>query len=446
VEIVATFQTDYFISGIAPFGDALVILAFMPDADVASSEAAGVNGSGGDGGEATDGSRTGAAIDDTVAEGGSRDAASDGRRPPSQRPEVRIVSWTNEDLTCDALGIKGFEAYQANDYRLAALLPVATGKDGGVGAGGVSGADWGSSAMTGDKASAARRRHWWRAGDEPLYYLVSPQDVVLGRPRTVDDHLQWLVQRGDFEEALEACEAAESAGTLNLGGGGGGGSGGGMGLVGEDSSTELEVSGGGGGKDGAGVHCGQTDRGGGGGGVGGGTSPVLDQIAAKYLDRLLSDGQASKAAALCPRLLRGSAAAWERWVFHFAHLRQLPCLAPYIPTQAPQLKDTVYEVVLNAFLANAGDHARFLATVKAWPARLYSVPGLISAVRQRIATSSGGGDGGLSLVHGRQRSDLQPIRSSGGIGGGDSPVLKEALAELYLADGQRERALAKPKP
>ena len=84
--------------------------------------------------------------------------------------------------------------------------------------------------------------------------------------------------------------------------------------------------------------------GGGAGGGGGGTSTVLDQIAAKYLDRLLSDGESSKAAALCPRLLRGSAAAWERIVFHFAHLRQLPCLAPYIPTESPVLKDTVYEV------------------------------------------------------------------------------------------------------
>ena len=30
-----------------------------------------------------------------------------------------------------------------------------------------------------------------------------------------------------------------------------------------------------------------------------------------------SDG----AAALCPRVLRGDASAWERWVFHFAHVR-----------------------------------------------------------------------------------------------------------------------------
>lgn len=30
VDIVASFQTSYFISGIAPFGDSLVILAYIP--------------------------------------------------------------------------------------------------------------------------------------------------------------------------------------------------------------------------------------------------------------------------------------------------------------------------------------------------------------------------------------------------------------------------------
>jgi hypothetical protein len=39
----------------------------------------------------------------------------------------------------------------------------------------------------------------------------------------------------------------------------------------------------------------------------------------------------------------------DRWVFHFAHLRQLPCLAPYIPISNPQLRDTVYEVCFNPY-------------------------------------------------------------------------------------------------
>ena len=118
VEIVAMFQTDYFISGIAPFGDALVILAFMPDDDVDAEDGDG-------GGENNNNNAIGAGGDYASPNGGG---GGDGRRRPSQRPEVRIVSWTNEDLTCDALGIKGFEAYQANDYRLAALLPAASGR------------------------------------------------------------------------------------------------------------------------------------------------------------------------------------------------------------------------------------------------------------------------------------------------------------------------------
>jgi hypothetical protein len=37
----------------------------------------------------------------------------------AQRPEVRIVTWQNEELTRDALPIYGFEHYKAKDYVLA---------------------------------------------------------------------------------------------------------------------------------------------------------------------------------------------------------------------------------------------------------------------------------------------------------------------------------------
>lgn len=36
--------------------------------------------------------------------------------------------------------------------------------------------------------------------------------------------------------------------------------------------------------------------------------------------------------------------AFDRWVFHFAHLRQLPVLVPYMPTENPRMRDTAYEV------------------------------------------------------------------------------------------------------
>lgn len=94
-----------------------------------------------------------------------------------------------------------------------------------------------------------------------------------------------------------------------------------------------------------------------------------NQVGSRYLDHLIVERKYGEAASLCPKLLRGSPSAWERykylktmkyvgnllvievqlvifsrWVFHFAHLRQLPVLVPYIPTENPILRDTAYEV------------------------------------------------------------------------------------------------------
>ncbi|KAI7995927.1 hypothetical protein LOK49_LG11G00135 [Camellia lanceoleosa] len=111
----------------------------------------------------------------------------------AERPEVRIVTWNNDERATDALPVHGFEHYKAKDYALA-HAPFS-----------------GSSYAGGQSA----------AGDEPLYYIVSPQDVVIAKPR---------------------------------------------------------------------------------------------------------------------------------WVFHFAHLRQLPVLVPYIPTENPRLRDTAYEVLAELYV------------------------------------------------------------------------------------------------
>lgn len=70
-------------------------------------------------------------------------------------------------------------------------------------------------------------------------------------------------------------------------------------------------------------------------------------------------------------------------MYVFAQLRRLPMLAPHIPTEAPQLRSTAYEMVLHAFLLSPADHPRLLDLVKRWPTPLYSVPGLTERVLQR---------------------------------------------------------------
>ncbi|KAK8934221.1 hypothetical protein KSP39_PZI014871 [Platanthera zijinensis] len=290
VDIVASFQTSYYISGIAPFGDALVVLAYIPEE---------VNG--------------------------EKDFSSTmpSRQGTAQRPEIRIVSWKNEELTTDALPVHGYEHYKAKDYALA------------------------HAPFTGSSYAGGQ----WAAGDEPLYYIVSPKDVVIARPRDAEDHIAWLLEHGFHEKALAAVEAGQGR-------------------------TEL-----------------------------------LDEVGSRYLDYLIVERKYADAACLCPKVLRGSASAWERWVFHFAHLRQLPILVPYMPIDNPRLSDTAYEVALVALATNPSFHNVLLSTVQSWPSTIYSSLPVISAIEPQLNTST--------------MTDL----------------LKEALAELYVIDTQYDKAL-----
>ena len=72
-------------------------------------------------------------------------------------------------------------------------------------------------------------------------------------------------------------------------------------------------------------------------------------------------------------------------MYLFAQLRQLPALAPYIPTSQPRLRQTAYEMVLHAFLLSPADHPRLLDALQRWPPDLYSVPSLTQSVVQRQA-------------------------------------------------------------
>ncbi|PHU03773.1 Vacuolar protein sorting-associated protein 41 -like protein [Capsicum chinense] len=290
VEIVASFQTSYFLSGIAPFGDSLVVLAYIP-----------------------------------AEEDGDKDFSRTipSRQGNAQRPEVRVVTWNNDELATDALPVHGFEHYRAKDYSLAH-------------------APFSGSSYAGGQ---------WAAGDEPLYYIVSPKDVIIAKPRDTEDHINWLLQHGWHEKALEAVEANQ------------------------------------------------------------GRSELVDEVGSRYLDHLIVERKYGEAASLCPKLLRGSASAWERWVFHFAHLRQLPVLVPYIPTENPRLRDTAYEVALVALATNPSFHKDLVSTVKSWPPGIYSTSPVISAIESQLNTSS------------------------------MTDHLKEAT-ELYVIDGQHDNAFA----
>ena len=143
---MAFFHTDFFISGIAPLGELLVVLAYVVD------DAGGVGGAGA---------------------GSSR---------CGERPELRILTRSKDELSSDALSMHGFERLSAKDYRLAYLPHSAAAGGGGAGGGGVGGVD------------------------SSVYFIVSPRDMVVARPRDFDDHISWLLDRRLFGQAVEEAE------------------------------------------------------------------------------------------------------------------------------------------------------------------------------------------------------------------------------------------------
>eukprot|EP01113_Clastostelium_recurvatum_P018176 TRINITY_DN2143_c0_g1_i1.p1 TRINITY_DN2143_c0_g1~~TRINITY_DN2143_c0_g1_i1.p1 ORF type:complete len:931 (-),score=291.81 TRINITY_DN2143_c0_g1_i1:56-2848(-) len=252
VEIVALFQTDYIVAGIAPFGEYLTILAYIMN----ENDQTNVNNTG------------------RVASSGLA-------------PELKIVTRTNEEISCDALvSIVGYADNKPGDYRLEHLP------------------------------------------SESMFYIVAPKDIVIARPRDLDDHISWLLDRKRYNEALQAAEA-----------------------------NEARLTGG---------------------------AKRLEEIGDKYLHELLQSGRAAEAAAEAPKILKEDAKRWETFTFAFGQAKQLRELSPYIPINNPRLRlqESVYEMVLFNFLKSDPDE--FLRTITAWPRTLYNIQTIITAVKEHL--------------------------------------------------------------
>ena len=238
VEITHSLELEFNICGIAPFEEKSLVVFAYPDDDAS------------------------------------------GRR---QKPELRTVTRSGEELSTDGLPIKNFEKYRAMDYRLD-YLP----------------AEW-------------------------LFFLVAPSEIIVAKPRDLDDHVAWLMQQGHYSEALAA--AREGAAQLH-------------------------------------THS-------------------VTAIGEQYLEHLLTtEHNAEEAARQCPGILGRDADLWQKWIIRFHQLGELRAITPVVPVSDPRLSDTIYALVLNQHLCD--DHKLFLATLTQWPHDIYDTNGIITAVCKKV--------------------------------------------------------------
>ncbi|XP_074658816.1 vacuolar protein sorting-associated protein 41 homolog [Tubulanus polymorphus] len=129
VEIVSQFKTDFYVCGLAPLNDNILALTYDETERTSTS--------------------------DTPTEDNS-----------SPRPHLRILApeiVSYEELSNDALSIRGFNLYRCNDYHLESLV------------------------------------------EDKLFFIVSPQDIAVAKIRDHDDHIAWLLEHHKFEDAMNAA-------------------------------------------------------------------------------------------------------------------------------------------------------------------------------------------------------------------------------------------------
>ncbi|CAO3594593.1 unnamed protein product [Absidia cylindrospora] len=265
MEITTMFQTEYIISGISPFNDTILLLAYMLDEEETSSA-------------------------DYDAENPAFQ-----RRRLASRPELHIVDpqLDNEEISADVLALNGFEHYQANDYVLGFLM------------------------------------------EEDMFYVMGPKDLIVARPRDVDDHIEWLMEHEKYGEALEAARQAAATAQQNS----------------VDAATIT-------------------------------SRYNVDDIGQTYLNWLINEKQYGTAAKECRNVLGKDKSLWEEWVFRFTEMGELEAIAPYIPTKDPQLSGTIYEIVLAWYMKT--DQKLLLDTIHRWPRELYNLSNIIVAVEDGL--------------------------------------------------------------
>eukprot|EP00210_Caulerpa_lentillifera_P006342 g6058.t1 len=286
ITTVNRFETEGLLAGVAPFGYQLALLAYMKNNDNSTA----------------------------------------------LRPEIRVFAKGNVEISSDYLSITGFEHYEANDYRLIPCYPTSCHKEssGRSQLGAPSGQlqNYNNDRSSGSTGSSLVQ--WWRDGEEPLYYIVSPKDIFVGMPRDQLDRVEWLLEHQRFSRALSIASVIRK----------------------RDPETWNKA----------------VDR---------------------YMEHLISEKKIEEAASLCPELLGDDAVRWERYVYIFAHDNHLGTLSAYVPIENPTLKANTYNMVLRSCITHPSFHIQLQKLVQEWPPTVYSPSALAKEIQNKLHSVRG---------------------------------------------------------
>uniref|UniRef100_A0A8C7W9V0 Vacuolar protein sorting-associated protein 41 homolog n=1 Tax=Oncorhynchus mykiss TaxID=8022 RepID=A0A8C7W9V0_ONCMY len=241
VEIVSAFETEFFISGLAPLADQLVTLYFVKE---------------------------------------NSDHMEEEFRARPCLDIIQPLPEGYEEISSDALTVRNFQENECRDYRLE------------------------------------------HSEGESLYYIISPKDIVVAKERDQDDHIDWLLDKKKYEEALMAAEI---------------------------SFKNIKRH---------------------------------EKIGMAYINHLVEKGDYDTAARKCQKVLGKNMELWENEVYRFKTIGQLKAISQYLPRGDLRLRPAIYEMILHEFLKS--DYEGFATLIREWPGELYNNMTIVQAVTDHL--------------------------------------------------------------
>ncbi|KAJ4289914.1 Vacuolar protein sorting-associated protein 41 [Collariella sp. IMI 366227] len=356
------------------------------------------------------------------------------RKQNRQPPELRLIDLSSQaEIDKDSLSISRFERLSSNDYHLG-ILPAqnaaaAVSSRGaletlaGLGTDVLNAAlnpmslfssaasvmSKGSDGASGSNIPApgghlARRisvhPHLVKPGIK--IFIHSPYDCVLATKRDLGDHLTWLLERHQYQQAWELVDRHPEIMTLGA----------------EVVPTSPQ-------------HTQGTDD------FFDETASVAEgmrsfyssaekekrRIGELWIQDLIEANDWTRAGQICGKVL-GTPDRWEKWVWTFAGAKKFDEIVNYIPTERtrPPMPGTPYEVMLGHYLQ--ANKPRFRQLLERWPPELFDVNTITSALEDQL-----------------KFRDVREDSVEDGEVGRDWRIVMESLAKLHEASGRNREAL-----
>ncbi|KAJ1326077.1 vacuolar protein sorting-associated protein 41 [Microdochium nivale] len=241
-------------------------------------------------------------------------------------------------------------------------------------------------------------------------FIHSPYDCILATKRDLGDHLGWLLERQQWQDAwglLDEHPEIMASPPENL-----------TGLIPapalpdrgrvptedsfDDASTVADA------QDGKYVAAAQKEK---------------RSIGDLWVQDLVNQKEWSRAAEIVSKVV-DSPAQWEKWIYTFASAKRFDEIVSYMPTEPthPPIPGTVYEVVLGHYVQQ--DRLRLKELLNRWDFRLFDIGEVTTALENQL-----------------QYRDVREDSVEGGEKGRDWRIVTESLAKLHEAAARYKKAL-----